>query len=83
MSEKISKAHAIGTIFRAAGLVLEKDFTQFSNVNSRKLVWWFDIPLEKLKSRNDGALDLLVVSEDLKTLHHLRCWRVLNRTQMV
>ena len=46
--------------------------TRFANVNARKSVWWFDIPVEKFTSDKYDMLDLLMVSAYAKELHHLR-----------
>ncbi len=74
MAAILSKPEAIEAINResASSLNLNNNNTHFSNVNSSKSVWWFDIPVVKFTSGKYDALNLLVVSADAKTMHHLR-----------
>ena len=52
--------------------ILDRKKTHFANVNSRKLVWWIEIPLIKFTSGEYQELDILVFEGGLNILHHLR-----------
>ena len=72
MNVSITKRDAITAINQAFELALVNSSTHFANVNASKSVWWFDIPIEKFTSGRYETLDLLLVSGDAKTLHHLQ-----------
>jgi hypothetical protein len=72
MTAMLSKREAIEAIKRESSLTLSYRTTHFANVNARKFVWWFDIPVEKFTSDKYVTLDMLMVSTDAKELHHLR-----------
>lgn len=44
----------------------------FANINARKDVWWFDIPLKKVNPGAERILHLLLYDHRSKELHHLR-----------
>ncbi|MEJ6006289.1 hypothetical protein WG899_12065 [Paucibacter sp. AS339] len=72
MTASITKREAITTVSQAFNLSLANATTHFANVNASKSVWWFDIPVEKFTSGRYEALDLLLVSSDSTSIHHLR-----------
>jgi hypothetical protein len=72
MATMLSKREAIEAVKRESSLTLSYSTTHFANVNARKSVWWFDIPVEKFTSDKYDTLDILVASTDAKELHHLR-----------
>jgi hypothetical protein len=72
MNASITKREAMSAINRTFQLALANSSTHFVNVNASKSVWWLDIPVQKFTSGRNETLDLLLVSDDAKTLHHLQ-----------
>ena len=72
MTPKIRKPEAIAIANRGGAMQLRTNTTAFANVNSSQEVWWFDIPLAKVVAERYDAIDLLVVTSDVRLLHHLR-----------
>jgi hypothetical protein len=46
--------------------------THFANVNARKDVWWFDIPVSKIESSAYEHIHLLLYDRHSDRLHHLQ-----------
>ena len=66
----LSKAAAVAEINRRGPSLNPRD-THFANVNSRKAVWWLDIPREKLGDRSTSDLHLVLADEG-GVVHYLR-----------
>ena len=65
----MKKSNAIDKVnFFLGEKILNNGNTRFANKNSRKNVWWFDIPLEMISSRNFERLYLIVFAEQLYLL---------------
>lgn len=45
--------------------------TRFANINTRKEVWWLDIPVRCLKANSGNALNLVLYNHRTDELHHL------------
>lgn len=72
MNARITKREAIAKVSRAFNLSLPDATTHFANVNASKSVWWFDIPVKKFTSGRYEAIDLLLVSSNTTSIHHLQ-----------
>ncbi len=68
---RLSRSGAISLI-KKRGVVLLTTATHFANVNARKPVWWFDIPIEKFTSGHYTLIDLLLCDGLTNQLHHLQ-----------
>ena len=44
---------------------------RFANINSRKAVWWIDVPFSILNDPEVGSVDLALFDERTSELHHL------------
>ena len=72
MPTKISKREAVAIVPLASNSQLPSTATHFANVNAKKSVWWLDIAVEKFAAARYSDIDLLVVTADGNTIHHLR-----------
>lgn len=72
MSPKLSKSDAIARLCRERpALRLASTTTHFANINASKDVWWYDIPRQKVTSKQHEALDVLAYDHRSDELHHL------------
>lgn len=71
-TDRVTKHQAIAAVNLAFNLTLVKNTTHFANINSARPVWWFDIPVKKFTSDLYEALDLLLVTDDAMSIHHLK-----------
>jgi len=72
MPSRIKKREAIDKVnkrFKTHMLTLTN--TRFANINSRKEVWWLDIPLRCIKANSQGNIHLILYNYRTKELHHL------------
>ena len=69
----MEKQEAIGRLNqRYKTSVLTNRNTHFSNINAKKDVWWFDIPLVKVEPEANDILHLLLYDHRSREIHHLR-----------
>jgi hypothetical protein len=68
--EKSDAIRRINQLYKIAEL--NNRNTHFSNINSAKDVWWFDIPLKKASQNADRLIHLLLYDHRSKKLHYLR-----------
>lgn len=68
----VSKKEAIAIVNGAINSPSLSPTTHFAHVNARKPVWWFDIAVDKFVSGKYEHIDLLTITGDEKTIHHLR-----------
>jgi hypothetical protein len=70
---RVNKPEAIARINQEQGNQnLHLQNTHFANVNARKDVWWFDIPISKITSHIHEHLHLLLYDRHPCHLHHLQ-----------
>ena len=72
MQPKITKSEAIGRFSREQREKdVDKEVYIFSNINERKSVWRYDIPLAKIRPGHSEFLELLAYDNRDDVLHHL------------
>ena len=71
MPTKMLKKNAITAIAETCKISLNHDCTHFANINTRRSVWWIEIPVEKFTSGRYPTINFLLFDPAVNQLHHL------------
>jgi len=69
--QNLLKKDAISIINKHYNELLKNPTIHFANINSKKHVWWFDIPVKKFTSGKFKTINLLAFDNEEGLLHHL------------
>jgi hypothetical protein len=68
----MNKSEAIALIHRRRGASqISTSSVHFANINSRKLVWWRDIPISAISQPSNPTINLLLYDHRSRELHYL------------